>query len=596
MKEYIIAQQPAPESAPNPSPKLFLEPELIFLLALAGLGLGLSKIFVKPKGVLATAYWGGRIEKVNALRTTQKQRKEKKPTQIALLAGHKPADGLMPQLQTLLTGNLPSIPLPNLTSHAFVMGSTKTGKSQTLVIPALQDAIRSGIPLIVLDAGRELMPILAPYSRGFDYDIYSLAPGKDYTDCLNVFDCIKDEEDSIGAEQIGTTIVRNGGAAGASKADPFFGPSGERLVRSVLMLTKGSKYPDLTMAKRVISLSDLTKRLSAANQAGRLNPWVEDSFQQFLSGESSEKTIAGIAATAGLVFDSFTRKEFMNSFIGKSTIPLDFTGRKILFVQPTMGQEEVTMPLLVTAIERLIEHNFASPRSDPLLLCLDEFPIGYFPRSKTWMSVYRKFGLGVMLTAQNYAQIRERYGADGADTILSNARTQFYFDPNNSETAKMISERLGKKEVRYKQSSHSHGKGGSSNSQSEHIQVAPLKSAEEVELMREGEFIMKNKASAAWGKAGVPIHMKYTITDADIEFQKQLEQDWEHLTCPELVERVSRFHFPKSQLTQALVERKQAAEELLPLPEEAPSQPQSNSNTTAYGALSNERNNFAHYA
>ncbi|NJO93725.1 MAG: type IV secretory system conjugative DNA transfer family protein [Hydrococcus sp. RM1_1_31] len=168
------------------------------------------------------------------------------------------------------------------------------------------------------------------------------------------------------------------------------------------------------------------------------------------------------------------------------------------------------------------------------------------------MALRRSSGLAVFLTAQNISQIRRRYGADDTTTILGNALTQFYFNPNDNETAEMVSKRCGEKEIRHKQVTHSHGKGGNSRSVSEHLYKVPLKSATDINQMEQGEFILFSNGFSSGGKSSIPINLKYTIPEKVLKQDDELKVAWEQLTCPELCERAAKFHRNEEQRLELL--------------------------------------------
>ena len=547
------------------------------------------------KGILAKAYWGGRIEKLNALKTAQKQRRKRDIAKTALYAGEKPMSGWKPQVKTLLTGSPPCLPLPNLNQHLIALGSTGCGKTTTIVNRLIQDAIRQGLPIIVFDPKGELAEINAPYAKAHDYEDYYLAPGQPYTDRFNILEWMRNSRDSVRAQQIAKTIQANANPEGVSRKDDFFSGSGEILIRSALMLTKESDYPDLLMAKRILALPELCQRIQDSYSAGTLNPWIENSFQQFMAGKSATKTIAGIAATAGLVFDNFTQEEFYNAFIGKSTIGMDFTGSKILFVQPPMDRADVVMPVLTTAVEILVEENMSKRRQDPLLLILEEFPLGYWRKAQQWMSFRRSNGLAVVLIAQLWAQIRKRYGQDDALSILANANTQIYFNCNDVETSKMVSARCGQKEVVFKQHSNSSGKSGNSHSSSEQRQKVSLKSHEELMKMGEGEFVMFNLAHGAGGESSVPIHMTYRIPQEELDRDKQMQSAWSEYIYPDRCKQAKTWHLDEEQRVAALLDRREAAEKFLPPLNKEKASEASQSTATERGILANQKQEFASY-
>ena len=601
MGERYIETQSASSSS-NTSTKILLEaltqseflPLLVPLILLALL----SGVLGKKKGVLAHARFGGRLEKLNAVKEAQKQRVERDIAKTTLYAGEKPMEGWKPQVSTLLTGNAPSLPLPHLNQHLIALGSTGCGKTTTIVNRLIQDAIREGYPLIVFDPKGELAAINAPYAKAHDYEDYYLAPGQPYTDRFNILDWMRSSRDSTRAQQIAKTIQANAKPAGVSRQNDFFGDSGEILIRSALMLAKESDYPDLLMTKRILALPDLCQRIQDCDKSGKLNPWIENSFQQFMSGKAATKTIAGIASTAGLVFDNFTQEEFFNAFIGKSTIPMDFTGKKILFVQPPMDRADVVMPVLTAAVEILVEDNMSKERKDPLLLILEEFPLGNWRKTQQWMSYQRSNGLAVVLIAQLWAQIRERYGEDLAKTILANANTQFYFNCNDVETAKLVSDRCGQTEVAVKQTSKTTGKSGNSHSTSEQKQAISLKSVDELLKMSEGEFIMFSIAHGSRGQSSIPVHMTYRIPLWELNRDKQMKLAWAEYVRPERCKQAEVWHLDDDQRVTALLERRKAAEAFLPLLSE-PKVPQysqySQFTETDNGILKEESKEFVAY-
>ena len=274
---------------------------------------------------------------------------------------------------------------------------------------------------------------------------------------------------------------------------------------------------------------------------------------------------------------------------------MDFTGKKILFVQPPIDREDVVMPVLTTAVEILVEENMSVKRTEPLLLILEEFPLGHWRKAEQWMSFRRSNGLAVILIAQLFAQIRRRYGQDTALSILGNANTQIYFNCNDVETAKMVSDRCGYKEVRFKSDSTSTGKSGRTRSSSEQRQKVPLMTHDELLSMSEGEFVMFNLAYGAGGKSSIPIHQTYRIPEFELDRDEQLKSEGWDLIYPELCERVKPFHLDQKQRVAALLKRGEAAEKLLPLSSSPTTTPTTTTNATLQGILAKHKQDYLDY-
>lgn len=82
----------------------------------------------------------------------------------------------------------------------------------------------------------------------------------------------------------------------------------------------------------------------------------------------------------------------------------------------------------------------------------------------------RKYGLRAVLGLQSVAQLRQAYGRDGAQILLSCSSSQLVLRTPDSETAEAMSRTLGDHQVRREHSSV----GPSGNSKSEHITIERL--------------------------------------------------------------------------------------------------------------------------
>ena len=570
-----------------------------FMVLLLVLMAVLTKLFGTRKGILANARFGERFEKLAALSKTQKQIRERKPDAISLAIGVYEGNALKAKLSTLLTGQMPFIPLVDVHESGVVAGAPNSGKSFSFFLPAIRNAIRQGLPIVVFDIKGELAKALSAFAAANDYEQYFLAPGQKYSDRINLFDFMENEEDSAMAEQMAIAINRNANPQGVSKIDPFFGPSGDKLARSVFMLTKQTECADLLMAKRFLSLSDLPKRLSFAEKeksinplvkGGKINPFVLDSFQQFRSGEKSEKTIASVQTTASLVFDSFTRPEFMSCLVGQSTIPLDFYGKKILFLQPDPVKGDVILPVMAAFLDLFMARNFAVPRKEGLFLFLDEFSAFFLPNVYKWVNLFRSYGLSCWLGYQNFAQVRDKYGADRATAIISACGTKIWFNPRDAETAEAASKFLSDKEVISWQRSRSNGKGGRGTSESEQRYKVPLWGINDFTQMDQGECIIINSGFRKGRKIGIPIHIFVHISQHEIELQQKCKSLWDEAIYPRLCEQMAELQIDSVLRRRILEQRAAMAEEVLPLNQEEEPKPEEN---TKSGILAGKAEEYA---
>lgn len=563
--------------------------DIAFMVFVLIIGAVLTKIFGTRKGILADARFGERFEKFAAISKVQKERRSRQPDGIGLAIGMYEGNDLSAKLSTFLKGEMPFLPLADVHESGVVAGAPNSGKSFSFFLPAIRDAIAQGLPIVVFDIKGELAKKTSAFAAANDYEVYFYAPGQKHSGRINILDFMENEEDSAQAEQMAIAINRNAAAGGVSKTDPFFGPSGDKLARSIFMLTKGTEYPDLVMAKRLLSLSDLPKRLSLAEKEGQINPFVLDSFQQFRSGEKSEKTVASVQTTASLVFDSFTRPEFLSCLVGKSTIPLDFKGKKILFLQPDPVKGDVILPVMAAILDLFMARNFAVPRSEGLFLFLDEFSAFFLPNVYKWVNLFRSYGLSCWLGYQNFAQVRDKYGADRANAIFSACGTKIWFNPRDAETAESAAKYLLDKEVISWQRSKSYGKGGRSTSESEQRYKVPLWSTKDFNQMDKGECIVINSGFRRGKKIAIPIHLSVHIPKHEIELQQKCESLWDQTIYPRLCEQMASLQMDSALRRRILEQRATAAEAILPL-EQEPSPEQQDTKT---GILAGKAEEYA---
>ena len=544
----------------------FIFPLIFVCIGFLLLGL-ISLLGSDGRKLVADARWAGRIEKINAMTKAISQSKNCKPGNTSLFLGKVPKRFWLTKLEILLTGSSSSVPFANMQGSALVFGSPDVGKSTTCNNNFIRHILRNGLgAMAVFDPKGDLVAANAPYAEACGYECFYLAPGKKYTDSINIFDFFKGREDMLAtvAQQAAITTIRNTKSEDAGKSDSFFGPSGEALVRSSLMLTYNSPHQDLVMLKELLCADDLASRIGEAERQKEISWQIASSFRQFISGKSSDKTLGGIQATASLVFDSFVREEFFNAFVRKSTIPLDLSGKKIIFIQPMRGFEDVCMPVISTILELLIERNFAEPRQEPLFTLIDEAHLAYLPSLAKWLAYLRSSGLVMVLLTQALSQLRQKYGQNNLNTILTSARTKIFMNPDDLETAKFVSEKVGKRDKFYKQHSRSSGKGG--RNVSNQRQQVPLITPQKINSMKQGEMVYWNSANANKDEDGLPVKTKYIVPQSDLDLEANCKKFWEERMRERVIKERYPQHMTSEEMAQFVTERVNAIDSLYPLP------------------------------
>ncbi|MGG6242448.1 type IV secretory system conjugative DNA transfer family protein [Nodosilinea sp. AN01ver1] len=515
------------------------------LLGLVVLWVGMSLFGNSTnKNKLATGRFAGNAERRRAKALGRKQQQQKHPAKVPLKAG--------------------DLDIPQAQQSIVVAGAPDSGKTYSIIDPAIRSAIAQGFPIAVYDFKGSQLAAHAAWAASQGYQVDVFAPGQPYTGICNPLDFLEDETDALMASQLAAVLQKNTQRDGGYRDNDFFNSAGTNLVEAVMMLAKRTPYPDLLMANKILNLSNLPGRIRQAGESGWIPPWTMESFSQLIASEDADKQIAGIVATAQRTFKTFTGKQLVSSFCGKTTIPLDMTGKRILFLQVDIQKRDAVSPLLAAILHLIVTRNFARPRSEPLVIALDELPTLYLPDLPKWINEFRSYGFVGLLGYQNFAQLQHIYGRDLSRALFAACGTKVFFNPKDRETAQEFSGYLGEKDVRVYTRSRSQGRYGS-NSRSEQCQRVPLMTADQILKLDQGECVFINPAYRGGGEASVPLRVRVKISKKEQATQARSEALWHSTVQPKLIARCQKQQ-TLTDLDDENQKRKEIAECLFPLP------------------------------
>ena len=504
------------------------------------------KFFTPKKGKISTGRFGGGSEKRTALTIARQQRKQRKHNRITLRASF--------------------LEIPEVQQGIAVCGAPNSGKTYSIIDPAIRDAIRQGFPIVVYDFKGAQIEAHAAYAASQGYDVHVFAPGFSYTGVCNPLDFVRDASDSLMAGQLAEVIYKNTRRGSSASENDFFSNAGQKLVEAVMLLSKTTLYPDLLMAKKILNLPNLATRIRQAAEAEKIPIWTLESFSQLLSSEDAEKQVAGIVATAQRTFDKFIGKDLISSFVGTTSIPLDLCGKQILFLQVDTQKRDVVAPLLAAILHLIVARNFAQPRKEPLVLSLDELPTLHLDGLPKWINEFRSYGFCPILGYQNFAQLQHTYGRELSKAIFAACGTKVFFNPRDDETATLVSRYLGEKEVKLHTRSHSYGM-QRSTSRSEQYQKVPLMAVDEVLKLDQGECVFINPAYKGNGEASVPLKLKLKVSKQEDQLQEHSEKLWREVVRDRQTQRVCKRKITEAELDAESGKRQSIAESQFPLNE-----------------------------
>ena len=410
------------------------------------------------------------------------------------------------------------------------------------------------------------------YAMKRGYQVRVFAPGFPESETCNPLDLLKDSEDAIAAGQLTHVISRNFDRSNNS-SDKFFEEAGDSLVEGILLVTKAvkaltgdDKYCDLMMAQAILSLPNLAARMEAASK-DKLKVWTSRPLSQLISVKDSEKTAVSIIGTAQRMFQRFLKRDFVGAFCGKTTLPLDLDGKQLIVFGLDRNNRDIVGPLLAAILHMIVTRNVSRtvPRSDPLIVALDELPTLYLPALVNWLNENREDGFVGILGYQNIAQLEKVYGKELTRAIFGGTATKFIFNPQDTESAKLFSDYLGEMEIQFNSKSRSMGKGGGSRSTNEHHQKRHLLEPAQFAKMGTGKAVIINPAYQRGTEAYVPLLQKIKVPLSDIQQMNWSEDKWD-LVRERLIQNNS-VKVSDSERSSQFLERVQLAEKLFPLPE-----------------------------
>ncbi len=430
--------------------------------------------------------------------------------------------------------------LSDLQPAMSVVGRSRAGKTRSFIDPGLKSAIDQGWSNLVFDVKGNLMKKHAAYALAKGYDVYVYAPGFDYSDGLNFLDFMNHPGDAKAAYEMAKVLELNFGEPGATKND-FFASQGIALLKTVLMLAYESPFPDLFSAWKFLSLPDLASRLTLAKVGGRfddldINSWIGEAAVGLQSVSDAAPTSAGIVGNAVTHFQNLVDPSIVPCLL-KSTIPLDLTGKQIVFFQIDENSEAATAPLVAMAIHLLVKRNLNATvtRDRTLGVFLDEFRSIYLPDVESWINRNAEYGMFMMLGYQSDSQLKIRYSKDKADSILSACGTKVLFNTGHPETAEKFARSLGEKEVPYKTRSRSRGK-NRSITETENTKKVPLVTGEQINRFGQGKCIIQNP-----GYDYRPRKLKVRIDKRNDRLWTRATQAWNQKILPLYQKAFSKF-------------------------------------------------------
>ena len=449
------------------------------------------------------------------------------------------------------------------------IGSSSSGKTYSAIDPLVRSSVEQGFPTVIYDFKYpEQSSKIVAYAAKLGYEVSVFAPGFPESGVCNVLDFMKDADDGLMARQIGSALTANLAGKATAQRDEFFGDAGDQLMQALMMLAKSLPEPDLMTAALLSSLDKLPERIlkakersaTAAKEDWKLSTLTHLAFSQVIQLKDSEKTVSGVIGTAQRIFSRFLVRELIATLCGKTTIPLEMEGKKLLVIGMDQTRRDAVSPLLATVLQMVVNHNlYGKERRDPLVVSLDEIDSLYLPDLKRWVTEGRFKGLCTIIGFQNIGQLEESYGKGVLQTIVGGCGTKFILNPQDKASAEYFSSYLGEETMDIRQFSRSRGKQSSTTSSK---QLNKRHLVEPASLLKypTGKAIFINPGYSSKQEAYVPIIGRVKIPKSEAAISDKCEALW-----PKVRERIVKRTQQQSSDPDIITQRRAFLEQLFTL-------------------------------
>lgn len=341
--------------------------------------------------------------------------------------------------------------------HVLAFAPTRTGKGVSLVIPTLvggwfQSAVIYDIKGENWDKTAGFRSTLGPVFRFAPYDLQGSARFNPLAEIR-----LDTERDVADAQTIAQMLTQDG----SSKSEPYWEQAAHGLLTGAILHVCYAAARE----GRVACLGDVRDAMTEPGRDlrsiltewqrhvhlldGSTHPAVARAAQEMIDKE--DRNFDGVCSQAQTALKMYT-----DPVVGRNTSSSDFTINDLvnfktpvsLYLVVPAGQQERLQPLtrliFTLIVNRLTET--IVPNKHRLLLLIDEFPtlkrMDVFAHALSYVAGY---GIKVFLIAQDIRQLEDAYGPK--ESIVSNCNVQIAFAPNTVETARRLSDMLGKQTV-----------------------------------------------------------------------------------------------------------------------------------------------------
>lgn len=428
-----------------------------------------------------------------------------------------------------------------LNNNILVVGGSGSGKSRFFVKPNL---LQMNASYVVTDPKGELLETIggALAKEGYEIKVFDTVEMQ-YSDHYNPFCYLEDDTD---VKKMVKTVISNTNPRGSGSGDPFWEKSETALLTALCLylhhrcpkkdqnwgnVIRMLEYAEVDEAnpKALSTLDIMFKTLEVDTERDARENGVEYvpdlAVRQYkIYQMAAGKTAKSILISAGVRLADFQMPKIAN-LTSTDDIDLTHIGDRKVALFCVVSASDTSFNYLVALMytqlfDSLMRHaakEYNGFLPTPVRFLLDEFAnIGEIPNFDKVFAVIRSYNISASVILQSLSQLKSMY-KDTYGGIMDNADTTIFLGGRGAETAKWISESLGKTTITGMSHGRSiGGKGGSNKNFSQ--QGRDLMTQDEIGILDNSCEIVLIRSLRAFmdKKYDYPKHPNYHLTgDAD---------------------------------------------------------------------------------
>jgi type IV secretion system protein VirD4 len=391
-------------------------------------------------------------------------------------------------------------------THKLIIGTTRSGKTRTVVYPTIYANAIAGESMIITDPKGELFDRTSDYLKANGYRVVVLdfldpGRGNKWNPINNVLEALKDGDESAAAEAAWNTAHLLAHQKD-SNGDSIWEDGSESVIAALIFAIANEAKKDdqkhmTSVYKTLAELGEVQKvKVGNAlmdyvplNEFFKKLPKDHPARDAFATARLSPEKMRGSFFGSVSVMLRLFADPGVAYLTGSQDHRLEDVGRRRTAVFLIIPDENTTRhPLAALYVDQtyqaLVKLSRKTRNRLPVRvhMLLDEF--GNMPKFKDFVAKLTvSGGRGILwnIVVQGIGQIKKTYGADSLDTILGNCHTWIYILTADEGTAKKISFMTGQYTVETDNiSSTSSGKHNSSTGRSTSLTGRALRTPDEI--------------------------------------------------------------------------------------------------------------------